>query len=525
MSWSRKYGVSRWFRYSRCAERVAKCFAFRVDAAGHIGLGHLRRCVSLAQFLSDAGGDCVFVLRDWEIDVDAVLGNFAKTAVLLPKASEVDPGDYTTWVGTSLEEDAEQFSDALGRKVPDWVIVDHYGIDARWHNQIRTNMARRIAVIDDLANRLLDCDLIIDQNWHTDHDFKYRKVNVRGAQVLGGPRYAMLDRIYAQAPKWELRHKVETIGVFMGGSDAVDAMSQALDLLDQVGFEGRVKAVLGNSNPATAQLRKRAEADPRIELLASLPNLATFFSQCDIQIGAGGSATWERCCIGAPTLALVCAENQRAILNMMSAAGYQWGAELYDQSRQRELLNIALSDAQAREEMSKRCQQLVDGHGGERVARLLLADEFSEVHVRDATMQDAELMYRWRNDARIREVSREGEKISLTDHMLWLEASLSRPDRIILIGLTANNNPIGVVRFDALAQARFEVSIYLDPERIGGGIGRALLAAAEKELVRRTNSPIDIIAVILAGNRVSEGLFLNGGYRPVGDHFEKHRLN
>jgi UDP-2,4-diacetamido-2,4,6-trideoxy-beta-L-altropyranose hydrolase len=503
---------------------MGKHFVFRVDAASFMGMGHLRRCVSLSKALTNSGGECTFVARDWGSELSTILGDFAKSLILLPTSASADPDEYATWVGRSLEEDAMQFCQALGDATVDWVIVDHYGINDCWHKWVRERNGCSIAAIDDLANRPIDCDLVIDQNWHVDHEYKFRRVNIAGARILGGPRYAMLDPTYTTAPKWNAKAEVETIGVFLGGADAIDAMSPTLDMIEQTGFKGRVKFVLGSNNPAASALRRRAAQSDQMDVLENLPNLADFFAQCDLQIGAGGSATWERCCIGAPTLALVCADNQREILHAMASAGYQWGAELDDRLLQQQLLRLALTDQQARADMSARCQLLVDGKGAQRIAKILTADQRLSIHVRAASMADAERMYRWRNDVRVREVSRDDGEIALSDHLRWLESALPAADRHILVGESPRGKPVGVVRFDALDERRFEVSIYLDPECVGAGIGGPLLREAENELVKRINSPVDIIAFTLSGNKASERLFENGGYHRVGDHFEKHRL-
>lgn len=503
---------------------MGKHFVFRVDAASFMGTGHLRRCVSLAKALRNSGAACTFVARDWGGDLSAILGDFAKFLILLPKSVGVRPDDYAGWVGKSLEDDATEFCRALADVPIDWVIVDHYGIDERWHRRVREYYSCSIMAIDDLANRPLDCDLVVDQNWHVDHDYKLRRVNIGGARVLGGPRYAMLDPVYTDAPKWNAKAEVETIGIFLGGSDAIDAMSPTLDMIEQTGFKGRIRCVLGSSNPAESALRRRAAESDRIEILQDLPNLADFFAQCDLQIGAGGGATWERCCIGAPTLALVCADNQREILHAMASAGYQWGAELDDRPLQRQLLRLALTDQQARADISARCQRLVDGKGALRIANILMANQFPLISIRAASMLDADRMYRWRNDVRVRNVSRDVGEIALSDHLCWLESALKNPGRHIFVGEMTNGKPVGIVRFDALDEKRFEVSIYLDPDCVGAGLGGAILREAENKLVQRINSSVDIIAFTMSGNKASERLFENGGYHRAGDHFEKHRL-
>ena len=55
---------------------------------------------------------------------------------------------------------------------PSWVLVDHRDLDIRWETILR-ECVERIIVIDDLANKKHDCDLLIDQNLYEEMDKRY----------------------------------------------------------------------------------------------------------------------------------------------------------------------------------------------------------------------------------------------------------------------------------------------------------------------------------------------------------------
>jgi UDP-2,4-diacetamido-2,4,6-trideoxy-beta-L-altropyranose hydrolase len=497
---------------------------FRVDASSIIGIGHARRCLTLARALAEYGSESLFVIRETDIEVEKVLMEYASTSIVLPKGTPISPEDYRTWLGADQRGDAEDFLAHVTTRHCDWVVVDHYGIDAVWHRHVRDSLSCKIAVIDDLANRSNFADLIVDQNFHANHFIKYCGTNLRNAPVLGGPSYALLDKAFADGPKWQPHDEVRSIGIFMGGADAGNATEQVLDMLRESSFSGKIEVVTGSGNPHLNKLRLRVAKEDNVDLSIDLQNLADFFAKHDLQIGAGGSATSERICAGAPTLALVCADNQRAILKDLAIAGYHWGAELNDRNAQLELMRIALGDSEVRYKMGLNCLDLVDGRGAGRVARALVTRLPVKIIVRKAQSSDAKMLHDWRNHPSIRSVSRNTGEISAEDHRRWFDESLITPGRELLIGELETGDAVGVVRFDERTRNEHEVSIYLDPRRLGQGLGPALLSASEVYLTKNRKSEIDIYAVTMSGNKTSEQLFIKAGYSRHPDCFRK-KLN
>lgn len=485
--------------------------AVRVDASRAIGTGHVRRMVALARGLESCGADVRFVWRDLGIDVAAMLplAEWALPALPAPSGDFIaDAGapDHAHWAGVSAKQDAAETLAAIRDFAPDWVVVDHYGFAADWHEAMRDGCGARIAVIDDLADRALAADVVVDHNHHADHRAKYAEVLATPAWVLGGPRFALLGSAFAEAERLVVADNVASIGVFMGGVDA-DGMSVAvLDAIDAAGFAAPVEVVTTSANPGLEALRARVAARPGASLTVDLPDLAAFFARHQLQVGAGGGATWERCCIGAPTILLSVAENQQAVIPALVERGVVLGAQpgeaLVAAIRQ------ALGDADLRRRMADAARALVDGRGALRVALAMARDTMT---VRDATMDDARLMLDWRNDPATRAVSRGSAEIDWDGHLAWVARKLADPDCRLMIG-KIGAVPVGVIRFDRdAASGDCEVSLYLDPDLQGLKLGPAMLAAAEALAFPDS----DIHAEVLAGNVGSERLFLGGGYAAI----------
>jgi len=147
--------------------------AFRVDASAHIGAGHVMRCLNLARALRDKGASSCFFCRPHEGNLISLVEQNAFPVVALPApATDRGPGAYKDWVGASPEQDARDSLDALGERKPDWLVADHYGLDAQWERSMRPHVGR-IMLIDDLADRLHECDLLLDQNLHAEGARRY----------------------------------------------------------------------------------------------------------------------------------------------------------------------------------------------------------------------------------------------------------------------------------------------------------------------------------------------------------------
>lgn len=260
------------------------------------------------------------------------------------------------------------------------MIVDHYAFDARWHKRVRDALRARLAVIDDLADRSLRADVAIDHNFHLDHQDKYRHLIGGIDRLLAGPRFALISGAYVASPKYAFREDVTSIGIFMGGVDLLGANVLALEAVRAAGFGGDVEIVLTSANPDTALIQTRADADGRCSVSRDLPNLARFFARHDLQIGAGGGAIWERCCMAAPTIGLVCAENQRhslPYLHDMRALLAVDTLALAPENRLRclrEAITMMLSNPSLRRDLSENAAQLVDGQGTARVVEILTID-------------------------------------------------------------------------------------------------------------------------------------------------------
>lgn len=308
---------------------------FRTDASLDIGTGHVMRCLTLADVLRREGTECHFICREHAghlIEAVRAQGYIAHPLPLQPaEESQHRPRTapelaHASWLGATQEQDALSCTTILRSIQPDWLIVDHYALDKRWEVAQRPHCGK-IMVIDDLADRLHDCDLLLDQNLGREAG-DYIPLVPKGSLILTGPQFAVLRPEFSSFRSISLSRRsapqLRHIMISMGGVDKDNATGAILSTLgvDDLPADCRITVVMGENAPWLRSVQLRAECLAwKTEVVVSVRDIARLMTEADLAIGAAGSTSWERCCLGIPTIMVICAENQRAGALALSAAG------------------------------------------------------------------------------------------------------------------------------------------------------------------------------------------------------------
>lgn len=488
---------------------------FRADASIQMGSGHVMRCLTLADMLREHGAEAVFVCREHPGNLFALIEAKGHQLVRLPApmASTLGRLAHPHWLGATQEEDACQTLEALKNVGGcDWLVVDHYALDMAWEAAMRAG-AHSIMVIDDLADREHDCDVLLDQNYHLDMKSRYGKLVPPHCKKLLGPKYALLRPEFRKARN-NLRVRnggVDRIFISFGGSDPANETGKALRAIKFVGKEDvAVDVVAGEANPHQEEIAGLCAKLPRAKLHRKASNMAELMLNADLAIGGGGGMMWERCCLGLPAVVTSVANNQRAGCEAMARAGeilYLGEAGAVGLEVLKAALHVAFSSPWLLMSMGEAGTSLVDGQGSKRVVRQLMVPS---IVLRKARMADCEAIFNWRNAEETRKYSVSANLITLDEHVTWFQAALKDTDRQILIGET-NREPVGVLRYDRSGMCAM-VSVYLVPGNYGKGIGVQLIE--QGTLWVEQNWPdVDVIeAVILNGNSPSLTAFSDAGF-------------
>lgn len=354
--------------------------AFRTDASIEIGTGHVMRCLTLADALAAKGAQCEFICREYPGHLIGHIRSKGFTVHSLAVRRETDNDlAHSLWLGATRAQDVEACAPLLAQLQAAWLVVDHYALDVRWEGML-SSLCAKIMVIDDLADRAHDCDLLLDQNFGSS-PMRYTGLVPQTCTQLHGPAYALLNPTYA-AQRTSL---VRTAGgirrvliYFGGGTDPADMTGMALQALSHTALTDiDVDILLGSSYAHRTALEALAKQRGRVTLHTTLPDLAALMGHADLAIGAGGATTWERCCMGLPSILISIAENQRPACVALAAEGmieYLGDVDSVSVSAIIKAILRLHNDPAQMDFYSHACGSLVDGLGVERVMQHLRRD-------------------------------------------------------------------------------------------------------------------------------------------------------
>jgi len=332
----------------------------RADASTQIGTGHVMRCLTLAGDLRQFGMEVSFISRvlpgdlcDYveskgfivhrlaeEVDFSLAywkwlgenwLADAIKTQeIILYQAGEQSDIDHVNTEKARIKDKflpddclinkssyivAQVFSDSgtgleWGKNIN--LVVDSYALDYKWETFFRPYVDK-IMVIDDLANRTHDCDLLLDQNYYRELEHRYDRLVPSTCRKLLGPEYALLRPEFHKAKKTLKKRdgKIRRILIFFGGSDPTNETKKALQAIKLLKRpEIAVDVVVGAANPHQEEIRQICDEIPNTTYYCQVENMAELMAAADLAIGAGGTTSWERIYLDLPTVAIAIAENQ-----------------------------------------------------------------------------------------------------------------------------------------------------------------------------------------------------------------------
>ncbi|HEY7593251.1 MAG TPA: bifunctional UDP-2,4-diacetamido-2,4,6-trideoxy-beta-L-altropyranose hydrolase/GNAT family N-acetyltransferase [Actinophytocola sp.] len=438
----------------------------RADAGPSIGVGHLSRCVALAE---------AAVARGWRV---VLAGSVTVADWLVARLSTLDVPIVP----------AERFAPADA----DIVVVDHYGLGEL--PDVRE--AARLVSLEDGPFGRRAADVVVDANLVV-----APRPPDGSPVVLAGPRFAPLRSDVVEARASRRGADSLQVVVVMGGGATGEAVSAALSALRDTGVPLVARAI------STASVHVDPAGGQKFVVEPPTPALPALLARADLVISAAGVTLLELCCLGVPGALVQLADNQatgyRAAVDQGLAAGLGTVADL---PAAVPALRALLHDPDRRSALSRAGSKLVDGRGASRIL------DACELTIRPASPADAGLLLTWRNDPETLRWSRGHQPVAEGVHQAWLHNSLENPDRLLLIAET--DHPVGTVRFDRLEPGTWEVSITVAPADRGKGLASRLLMIGEGALQAR-HPATQILANVHEANKPSLTLFHHAGYEPT----------
>ena len=343
---------------------------FRVDSSLEIGTGHVMRCLALADILRDQNSDIYFICRNHPGNlIEYIESKKYKVFIIVNKEGQNFKLDsnlpHAKFLGDNQTNDANDCYAILSNIQPNWLILDHYGIDVLWQ-QILKNRYDKLMVIDDLANRQHICDILLDQTLGRKKQ-DYIKLVPKNCNLLLGPKNALLRPEFLKWRDFSLKRRLnpefKKLLINMGGTDPNNITEQVLKALEKCQLPCNLKiiVILGGQSPHIESVKSKIRDLPYIiDLKVNVQNMAEIMASSDIAIGASGSSTWERCCLGIPSIQIVIADNQKLI----AEAVYKIKAAISLNIQNIGMICTSLSEAENKlEELSRNSSQVTKGKG------------------------------------------------------------------------------------------------------------------------------------------------------------------
>ncbi len=285
----------------------------RVDASIELGSGHVMRCLTLAEELQNLQYTVEFICRKSKGSMEQFIQSKGFKVHLLPEVKF----SLWKWTRNNWKIDAQDCRNYLMNKRVDLLIVDHYAIDIKWETVMRS-ITNKIMVIDDLANRVHDCDILLDHNAYKDKDNRYKNLIYSKSTYLLGPQFALLRKEFFHKEKTLIKNRIL---ITFGGSDPTNETLKVLDIISNLPKKNKIRVVVGGSNPNKKEVYEYIKKYSNMTFLFNIDNMAEEINKCRFVIGAGGVSALERVALNTPALVIGVASNQIEIAKNLDEQG------------------------------------------------------------------------------------------------------------------------------------------------------------------------------------------------------------
>jgi len=340
---------------------------FRVDGSTQIGLGHIMRCLTLAtQFLPT--NTVTFMSCSLP---SALQQQIEGLGIQLLSTLPINDNEHNSFSSPVLD-DTNQHSHAVhcidilnsvGIDVIDILVIDHYQLSAPYSEEMR-RCSKHIVVIDDLANREHECDVLIDQNLYEDFDTRYDNLVPNYCHTLLGPKFAIL-RSEFYSPSTKLRDDKHILICF-GGSDPLNLTERVVDVLISLkSLTISADIVVGEGYANIETLEAKVNSLVNAELHVACSYISTLMNNATTMIGGGGSMHWERAATGVAGMIITLADNQIETTRCLHERHCCWWLGKSDEVTDIDIskaIEFAISSPQTMHKLAKNAASLVSGN-------------------------------------------------------------------------------------------------------------------------------------------------------------------
>jgi len=463
----------------------------RAEATPKSGLGHLMRCLALAQAWTDAGGHVV-------VCADTARSSFQQLV-------STEKFDFREALGIG-DEDAVAVAECARETNATWLMLDGYSFSSSYLGNLRKHSKARILFMDDqpTLKRDVDVDVVLNNNIFSKcEDYETSATSF----VLAGAKYFLLRKEFQQK-----RNHPDKIVVTMGGSDLHGSAVHVCRCLFNEVWPLPLEIIVGAMSPSMELIKKmgRECRTNRVEVSIQPEDLANRFASAAVAITAAGVSASEFAALGVPAIHLVLAENQKPVAEAFHKAGAAINLGDHQAVTDKEIcgtLRSLLNDKPQMQRMAQQGRSLIDGNGTRRVVSELVT---AGCTLKYAEHKDSTFFLESSNEEKMRQVSFRQKKISFSEHQEWFNKQMKSKDALLLVVEYLQHEKIGQIRFEKKRHETI-ISFGLMPKWRNLGIGSKILASASRFFMNK-GWQSDITAYIKCDNPASHRAFLKAGY-------------
>lgn len=482
----------------------------RADGGHAIGMGHVVRCLALADMLIN-NFEIAFVIQQTADSILKAIQPITKKILLLPHTN-----DY--------REDALCFSQQINRN--DIVVLDGYNFKTDYQKTIKA-VGCKLVCIDDLHKGHYVADAIINHAAGVDEASYSAEPYTK---FYLGFNYALLRKPFLKTVSTQRKQGViKKVFISMGAADSNNITQKFIEALLQINGIEEINVMLGSINPHLKSIdslicqNKQASIIKHFNIGAD--ELNQLLQKCDAAICPASSISLECCAVGIVLISGYTADNQIGILE-----GLKRHKGAFDLGNMNKLniedLKIRIENVLRQEvvfnEMFNNQKRMIDGKSPERLLKVFRQFFAEQLHFKFAEESDVDILFSWANNNTVRENSYNSQLIRYSQHVKWFNEKINSGTCDIYIFRNEQNIPVGYVRMEKdITKMEALVGIAVDADERGKGYSGEMLQTASLDFFKRYPG-YNILAFIMKKNVASYRTFINAGYKMLREETYKN---
>lgn len=345
-----------------------KNIIFRLDAGNKFGLGHLSRCLALAEELKNNFSILFIIKTDDKNKVNDYLHLNCDSSI---------PGNLYFLNPEISKKDDLSFINKHVLELKGFLVLDHYSIDTAYQLHLKENNIKWFQ-FDSHADMDFYGDLVLHASPAATKELYKPLQKNHNTKFLLGTKYAIVSKRFSKKRKeLKARKYVENILICFGGGNDKGATIKVLQMLNNDFFETfNVTIITSKKNTYYSDIKKFSNNYENLNLVLDSTKIDEYMALADLGLISPGTLSYESTCVGLPMLLVNIADNQNINAKGWVEKGCAFslgGIEELSDSTLNNNIRLLINNPEKLRKMSVNCFSTVDGYGASRVKDEILS--------------------------------------------------------------------------------------------------------------------------------------------------------